>query len=173
MNKIRQTKSSQNKMSCLVEYKPKAAWKPEATVRAGCLGRDNWGQLWEEHWILSDKRKQKRKKGSLWRKEQSQAERSTTDRKWRLCNPQRKGSRRAWTPKLNLVWDPGYALGTSLHVSGLGVFICEMVVVILISQSNYGKNCTWRCPNHAWHVGSDQYIFSQLFTLQGLKTVKN
>lgn len=81
-------------------------------------------------------------------RDKAMAEHSTTDREWSVTL-WLSGEGPAEEPRpalqLNLAWEPGSTLGTSLHFSGLGALICEMVTVILISRSNYEKNCTWGC----------------------------
>lgn len=81
-----------------------------------------------------------KEEGSLVTEKGTKPEQSTTDGEWSV-NPTLRGRavRRTQTLKSDLLWDPGFALGTSLHFSGLSVFICEMVVLILMLQSNAGK----------------------------------
>ena len=105
---------------------------------------DNWGQLWEEHGVLRDKEEVKEEDGLVTKKATKPGQ-STADGEQVNLTFIENASTRAWTPQLNLVCDPGFALGTSLHFSGLHAFICEMVIVISISQSNYVKNRTCGC----------------------------
>lgn len=112
---------------------------------------DNWGQLWEEHWVLRDEEEVKEEEGLVTEKGMKPGQSSAQLTEGGVSvRPSGEGP--AEEP---LLWDPGSALGTALHFSGLSAFICENVTVILISWNNYGKNCTG-VPHHAWHAG-DQY----------------
>lgn len=97
---------------------------------------NNWWRPWEEHWVLRDKEEVKEEEGLLTKKG-TKPRQSTAQLTESGASLWLSGEGPAEEPRpalqLNLVWDPDFALGTSLHFSGVGTLICEMVTVILIS----------------------------------------
>lgn len=63
---------------------------------------DNWGQLWEEHWVLRDEEEVKEE--GLVMKEQSRVEQSTNDKVECQSDPQRMGQQQGLDPAGSWFW---------------------------------------------------------------------